>query len=125
MKRHEELINIYVNGYNNFNMKKMLSPLHSKIVFENYVKDELTMKLEGVKSFKKRAQKGFEMFSKRKQELLSIEHKEDQTIVLVNYSATLKVNVGDKMKKGQVMNVSGKNIFTFQDDRISKIEEYS
>ena len=125
MKRHEELINIYVNGYNTFNMKKMLSPLHSKIVFENYVKDELTMKLEGVKSFKKRAQKGFEMFSKRKQELLSIEHKEDQTIVLVNYSATLKVNVGDKMKKGQVMNVSGKNIFTFQDDRISKIEEYS
>ncbi|MFY0630476.1 MAG: nuclear transport factor 2 family protein [Flavobacteriaceae bacterium] len=125
MKRQEELINIYVKGYNDFNMKKMLSPLHSKIVFENYVKDELTMKLEGIKSFKKKAQKGVEMFSKRKKDVLSFDHQEDHSVAIMNYSATLKVDIGEKMKKGQVMNISGKSIFFFKDDRISKIQDYS
>ncbi len=125
MKRQEELISLYHKGYNTFNMKKMLSPLHSKIVFENYDKGNLTLKLEGIKSFKKQAQKGFEMFSKRKQEILSIEHQEGRSEALINYSATLKVDVGEQMKKGQVMNVSGRSIFTFQDDRIIKIEDYS
>lgn len=125
MKRQEELISLYHKGYNTFNMKKMLSPLHSKIVFENYVENESTMKLEGIKPFKKQAQKGFEMFSKRKQEILSIEHEEGRSEAVINYSATLKVDIGEQMKKGQVMNVSGRSIFTFQDDRIIKIEDYS
>lgn len=125
MKRQEELINMYVSGYNAFNMKKMLSPLHSKIVFENHVKDELTMKLEGIKSFKKQAQKGFDIYSKRKQELLSMDHEEGKSTAIVNYSGTLKVDIGDQMKKGQVMNISGRSVFTFQDDRIIKLEDYS
>ncbi|MFD2568694.1 nuclear transport factor 2 family protein [Pseudotenacibaculum haliotis] len=125
MKRQLDLINLYVQGYNSFNMKKMLLPLHSKVVFENYVKNELTMKLEGLKAFKKQAQRGTEMFSKRKKEILSVEHKDDHCIALVSYRATLKVDVGDKMKKGQEMNINGKSIFFFKDDRISKIEDYS
>jgi len=125
MKRQEELINIYVKGYNTFNMKKMLSPLHSKIIFENYVKDELTMKLEGVKSFKKQAQRGFDFYSKRKKEILSIDHKEDHIVALVNYTGILKVDLGEKMKKGQNINIAGKSLFFFEDDRIIKIEDYS
>lgn len=125
MKRQEELINIYVKGYNTFNMKKMLSPLHSKIVFENYIKDELTMKLEGVKAFKKQAQKGFDFYSKRKKEILSIDHKEDHTVALVNYTGTLKVDVSETMKKGQNTNITGKSLFFFEDDRIIKMKDYS
>jgi hypothetical protein len=83
------------------------------------------MKLEGIKSFKKQAQKGIEMFSKRKQEFLSMDHEEGKTTTIVNYSGTLKVSIGDQMKKGQVINLSGKSIFTFQDDRIIKIEDHS
>lgn len=125
MKKQEELIKTYVDGYNTFNMKKMLLPLHSKIVFENYSKDELTMRLEGIKAFKKQAKKGFEMFSKRRREILSLEHQEDRVVALTSYTATLKVDLGDQMKKGQVMSISGKSIFYFQEDRMSKIEDYS
>lgn len=105
-------------------MKKMLLPLHSKIVFENYKKGELNMKLDGVKAFKKQAQKGFQMFSKRRQEILSIEYKEEVCEAVINYSATLKVSVGEK-KAGEVMNTTGKSIYHFKDDRIVKIEDYS
>ncbi len=125
MNKQEELIGLYIKGYNAFNMKKMLAPLHSKIVFENYTEDELTMKLEGLKAFKKRAQKGFEVYSKRKQEILSIDHEEGRSVALVNYSTTFKVDIGENMKKGQTVNISGKSIFSFQDDRIIKIEDYS
>lgn len=125
MKRREELIKIYMNGYNTFNMKKMLSPLHSKITFENHVKGELKMKLEGIKAFKKQALKGYDMFSKRKQEILSIEHKEDHSVAVINYSATVKADFGDQMKKGEVMNMTAKSMYSFQDDRISRIEDHS
>lgn len=124
MSRQKELIDLYISGYNSFNMKKMLLPLHSKVVFENYKNGELNMKLDGIKAFKKQAQKGFQMFSKRRQEILSVEHKEDMSEAVINYSATLKVNVGDK-KAGEVMNTTGKSIYHFKDDRISKIEDYS
>ena len=125
MNRQRELIDIYINGYNSFNMKKMLLPLHSKIVFENHVKGELTMKLDGMKSFKKRALQGMDYYSKRRQEILSIEHEEGKSIAVINYSATLKVSLSDKNKEGDVMNVTAKSIFYFQDDRIIKIEDYS
>ena len=82
------------------------------------------MKLEGIKAFKKQAQKGFQMFSKRRQEILSIEHKEDLSEAVINYSATLKVNVGEK-KAGEVMNTTGKSIYHFKDDRIVKIQDYN
>jgi hypothetical protein len=124
MSRQRELIDLYLNGYNSFNMKKMLLPLHSKVVFENYKNGEQKMKLEGIKAFKKQAQKGFQMFSKRRQEILSIEHKDELCEAVINYSATLKVSIGDK-KAGEVMNISGKSIYHFQDDRIVKIEDYS
>lgn len=125
MKRHEELINIYVKGFNDFNMKKMLLPLHSKIVFENHVKDELTMKLEGVKAFKKQAQKGFDTVSKRRREILSIEHKEEYSETITSYTATMKVDIGEQMKKGEVITLTWKSKFFFKDDRISRIEDYS
>ena len=125
MSKQRELIDLYLSGYNSFNIKKMLLPLHSKVVFENYKNGEQTMKLAGVKAFKKQALKGFEMFSKRRQEILSIEHKEDTAEALVNYSATLKVGIGDKRKAGDVMNLTGKSIYHFKDDRIVKIEDHS
>lgn len=102
----------------------MLLPLHSKVVFENYKNGERTMKLEGAKAFKKQAQKGSQMFSKRRQEILSIEHKEDSCEAVINYSATLKVTIGDK-KAGDVMNTTGKSVYHFKDDRIVKIEDWS
>ena len=124
MNRQRELIDAYLMGYNTFNMKKMLLPLHSKIVFENYKNGIMGMKLEGVKAFKNQAQKGVQMFSKRRQEILSIEHTEDKAIAVINYSATLKIGYGDK-KPGEVMNITGKSIFHFKEDRIVKIEDHS
>jgi hypothetical protein len=123
MNKQRELIDLYLKGYNSFNMKKMLLPLHSKIVFENYKNGQLGMKLDGIKAFKKQAQKGVQMFSKRRQEILSIEHEEDVATAVINYSATLKIGCGDK-KAGDVMNITGKSIFHFQDDRICKIEDH-
>lgn len=123
--QQRKLIDTYINGYNSFNMKKMLLPLHSKIVFENHVKGELQMKLEGIKSFKKQAQRGFDYYSKRRQEIMSIEHFENHCETVINYSATFKISVGDKMKEGDVMNMTAKSIFHFQDDRIIKIEDHS
>lgn len=67
MNRQRELIDIYLKGMSSFNIKKMMLPLHSKIVFENYVNGELQMKLEGQKKFKKIASRGPEMYSKRSQ----------------------------------------------------------
>jgi hypothetical protein len=124
MNRQKELIDLYISGYNSFNMKKMLLPLHSKIVFENYKNGELNMKLEGIKSFKKQAERGFQMFSKRRQEILSIEHKEGMSEAVINYSATLKVSFGER-KAGEVMNTTGKSVYYFKDDRIHKIEDYN
>lgn len=120
MSRERELIEMYIKGYNSFNIKKILMPLHSKIVFESYKDGKLQMKLEGQKQFKKKAVQGFDYHSKRNQEILNIETKEGVSNVLINYSWTLKVDLGEN-KAGQTINQTGKAEYHFKDDRISKI----
>lgn len=53
MKNQEGEIQIkeYISAYNDLNVEKMLGPLHSKIVFENYSGEERTHFLAGKKAF--------------------------------------------------------------------------
>ncbi|WP_417786087.1 nuclear transport factor 2 family protein [Tenacibaculum sp.] len=125
MKKELRLIKTYIEGYNSFDVDKMLSVLNKSIVFENYTNNSLTLKLNGINQFKKQAEKVLLFFSKRKQEIEEIITKEEHYEVHLKYTATLQVDLSEELKKGNQLNLKGKSIFFFQNDTITKIEDYS
>ncbi|CAM1360519.1 conserved hypothetical protein [Tenacibaculum litoreum] len=125
MKKELSLIKTYIEGYNSFDVDKMLSVLNKSIVFENYTNNSLTLKLNGINQFKKQAEKVLLFFSKRKQEIEEIITKEEHYEVHLKYTATLQVDLSEELKKGNQLNLKGKSIFFFQNDTITKIEDYS
>lgn len=125
MKKELNLIKTYIEGYNSFDVDKMLSVLNRNIVFENYTNNSLTLKLDGINQFKEQAEKVLLFFSERKQEIEEIITKEEYYEVHLKYTATLQVDLSEELKKGNQLNLKGKSIFFFQDDTITKIEDYS
>lgn len=125
MKKELNLIKTYIEGYNSFDVDKMLSVLNKDIVFENYTNNSLTLKLDGINQFKEQAEKVLLFFSERKQEIEEIISKEESYEVHLKYTATLQVDLSEELKKGNQLNLKGKSIFFFQDDTITKIEDYS
>ncbi|AZJ36886.1 nuclear transport factor 2 family protein [Tenacibaculum singaporense] len=125
MKKELNLIKTYIEGYNSFDVDKMISTLNKDIVFENYTNNSLTLKLDGINQFKEQAEKVLLFFSERKQEIEEIISKEEYYEVHLKYTATLQVDLSKELKKGNQLNLKGKSIFFFQDDTITKIEDHS
>lgn len=125
MRKELNLIETYIQGYNNFDVNKMLSVLNQNIVFENYTNNSLTLKLDGINQFKEQAKKVLSVFSERKQEIEEVITKENNFEVHIKYTATLQVDLSEELKKGDQLNLKGKSVFFFQNNTITKIEDYS
>lgn len=50
------IINNYIDGYNQFDIKKMVADLDDNIVFENIQNNETSLSLKGLTAFKQQAE---------------------------------------------------------------------
>ena len=50
------IINNYIDGYNQFDIKKMVADLDDNIVFENIQNNEINLSLKGLTAFKQQAE---------------------------------------------------------------------
>ncbi len=125
MKNQEYLVQEYINGYNAFDIKMMLSVLHNDVVFENVINDEVTLSLEGLDAFREQAEKATKLFVKRNQSIREIQHTGDTIVIEVEYSAILAVDLSEDIKAGDQMNIKGKSTFSFKENKIIKIIDIS
>lgn len=124
-QERETLIKEYISAYNDMKVEKMLSPLHSELIFENFSGDEKTHFLVGKKAFKNQALEALGYFSERNQSILNITHQKSNSEVTISYQATLAIDIPNGPKKGDKLDFEGKSIFEFKDNKISKIQDFS
>lgn len=125
MTDREKIIQNYIDGYNQFDIDKMVADFDDKIVFENIQNGKINMTLTGLTSFKQQAEKAVTYFSKRKQTIKSIRHFENRTEIEIDYNAVLAMDFPNGLKKGQELNLSGKSIFEFEGTRITRLTDVS
>ncbi|NBL65599.1 nuclear transport factor 2 family protein [Flavobacterium sp. NST-5] len=125
MKNRELIINNYIDGYNEFNIDKMVADLDDTIIFENIQGGETNLVITGLEDFKEQAEKAATYFSERTQTISSIQHSEKTTEIEINYNATLRIDLENGMKKGQQINLKGISIFEFQDGKIIRLTDKS
>lgn len=124
-ENRENIIQNYIEGYNKFDVEKMLLDLDNEIIFQNIQNGEINLTLNGINEFKDQAEKSKLYFEKRQQKITSIKHTEDKTEIEIDYFAVLRIDFPNGLKKGQKLELKGKTIFTFKNNKIISISDIS
>lgn len=125
MTDREKIIENYIDGYNQFQIEKMVTDFDDEIIFENIQNDVKNMTLNGLIEFRKQAEQAKAYFSERTQTIKSFKHTDNITEIEIDYKAILAMDFPNGMKKGQVLNLIGKSVFEFGGAKIIKLTDIS
>lgn len=121
----EKIIANYIEGYNQFDIDKMVMDFDEHIKFENIENGETNMTLHGLASFKEQAEKAASFFSSRSQTINSFIHHDDETETEIGYHAVLAQDLPNGMKKGDVLRLMGRSVFKFAGKKIVELSDFS
>ncbi|UJP66037.1 nuclear transport factor 2 family protein [Mongoliitalea daihaiensis] len=125
MDQLQTLIENYVKAYNSMDITSMLMSLHHDIVFENYSKGVLMLRLEGIQAFEIQSEKACTFFTWRKQTIKDWQISDDKIMITIDYQAELAMDFSNSMKAGDLLKLSGTSTFQFKDGLISYIKDES
>lgn len=123
--QQQQLIQAYISAYNNMDVDAMLAPLHPAIVFTNVSNGEVTHTTQGKTAFKVQAEQALNYFSQRCQTVTGLTWNGEQAEALIDYKATLAIELPNGLKAGQELHLQGKSVFRFSEGLISIIEDIS
>lgn len=121
MKNLQKLIENYIQAYNQFHMEGMLTDLHKDVVFENISEGILTLRTEGIDEFQTQAEKAITYFSQREQMIRNWDIQLDKVVIDIEFKAILATDLPNGMKQGDILQISGKSEFVFEEDKIIRI----
>jgi len=124
-ENREKIIQNYIDGYNEFDIEKMTCNFDDNIVFKNIQGGEVNMTLNGINEFKQQAERVKSYFETREQKIISMSHNYDKTEVEIEYSTVLAMDFPNGLKKGEKLELKGKSVFTFQNDKIIQLIDQS
>jgi hypothetical protein len=121
----QHVIEEYISAYNRFDVPGMLINFHPAIVFKNVTSGEVDLITNGVEEFKAQAEKAVAFFSLRKQTITHIEIISNTAEVLIDYYGVLAIDLPNGLERGEIIQLNGKSIFTFENRMITSIEDQS
>ncbi len=121
----QELIENYIQAYNDFDIDKMIANLDEHILFENISNGVSNMMVTGKPAFRKQAEEATQFFTTRQQVITSWKHENDITEIEITYKAVLATDLPNGLKKGDNITLHGKSIFTFSGKKIIALTDVS
>ena len=121
----KQLVQDYIEAYNRFDVDGMVCHLHEDVVFRNISGGEVNLTTTGKESFRQQAEQAKQYFSQREQRVTDWQLADNQVEVLIDYVAVAAVDFPNGLKAGDALQLKGKSIFQFADDRIVSIEDIS
>ncbi|GAB3501556.1 nuclear transport factor 2-like protein [Emticicia fontis] len=125
MEQREQIIQHYIESYNNFDIEGMLKDLDENVQFENISNGEVNLSTKGLAAPKEQAEKAKAFFSSRKQTIKSFQHTDNKAEIEIDYHAVLAIDFPNGLKKGDELNLKGKSIFVFDGSKIIAITDIS
>lgn len=125
MNDREKIIANYIEGYNQFDINKMVTDLDENIIFKNLQNGETNMTLSGLTEFKLQAERSKSYFTTRKQTIKSFKHSDTEIEIEIDYYAILGMDLPNGLKSGQELNLKGKSIFKFSGHKIVELTDVS
>jgi hypothetical protein len=121
----KEIVEDFINAYNQFDIDRMVSYVHPEIEFRNISAGEVTHAIKGVEGFKLQAREASYYFTERRQIITRLLIEEQKAEAFVDYSGTLAVDLPNGLHEGDKIEMQGKSVFTFEDGKILRLEDIS
>jgi len=122
---YRKIIENYVDAYNHFDVDRMLADIDEEARFENISAGEVTLTTEGKEALREQAGEAAEVFSEREQVISNFQFHGQEVAVDVDFRATLAIDFSEELKTGDRIEMSGKSVFTFRDDKIIELKDIS
>jgi hypothetical protein len=119
------IVTEYVEAYNLYDLDRMLSHLDDHVQFYNTFQGILNRQTKGIHAFKEQAQLSIELFENREQKIVGIVLKPESVTLTISFTGIAKKKLGQQLRKGDPIYVSGKSTFEFKEDKIIRIEDVS
>lgn len=119
------LVDRYIDAYNRKDIDDMLIGVHPQVEFRNISAGEVNASTTGVAELRSLAQQSLSLFSERHQKVESFELQGSIAVASIAFRAVVADDLPNGLKKGQVLNISGRSEFEFKDGAISKITDIS
>lgn len=119
------LVDHYIDAYNRKNIDDMLMSVHPQVEFKNISAGVVNASTNGGAELRTLAQQSLSLFSERHQKIESFELQGSVAIATIDFRAVVAADQPNGLKKGQVLNFSGRSEFEFQNGSISKITDFS
>ena len=116
----------YIEAYNHMNVAGMMAPLSEDVTFLNISDGQVNMEIQGKEALQKQAKDTLALFTERQQNVRGIQFEEtDLLVVQIDYEATVAQDLPNGLKAGDKLKLEGLSRFSFQEGKISKIEDVS
>ena len=121
----KQIIEDYIAAYNRFDVEGMTEHLHPNIEFRNVADGEVTHSIMGIEGFKLQAAEAAHYFSAREQRIQGFALNGNTVEVAIDYTGTLAVDLPNGLRAGEKLELQAKSLFTFEDNKIIRIENHS
>lgn len=121
----KKIVDEYIKAYNEFNVDEMLRNIHEEVVFKNIANEEVNLELNGKNELKKQAEMAVTLFEERKMEVTAQKIEGNVLENKINFIGILAIDMPDGPKKGEMIELKGKSLFKFKDNKIILIEDIS
>jgi hypothetical protein len=122
---YRKIINNYIKGYNSFDIGKMLADMHENVHFANVANGEVNLTTNGIHDLKAQAEQARQFFKEREQTITDFISGEDQVEIHIDYKGVLAIDFPNGLKAGDTLELKGKSIFRFKDNKIIGLTDIS
>jgi ketosteroid isomerase-like protein len=121
----KQLVELYIEAYNRFDVAGMLRPLHEDMVFRNVSNGEVNLTTTGKESFREQAEQATQYFSQREQRVTNWQVNGQRIEISIDYKAVAAIEFPNGLKPGDALQMQGKSVFEIENGQIISIEDIS
>ncbi len=119
------LVERYLDAYNRMDVPAMLQTVHRDVTFRNVSGGVVTARADGIGELRALAEQSVSLFSERRQDILSFACDGPRALVSIRFRAVVADNLPSGLKKGAVLELSGRSEFEFRNGAIWTITDVS
>ena len=122
---HEDIINRYIQSYNDRDIEGMLDCVTEDVIFENISNASQSMRLEGREQVGEVARLSGNAFSYRRQRMINLIIGEGKASAEIEFEGKAAVDLPNGVRAGETVKIRGASFFEFRGRLLSRIADYS
>lgn len=122
---HEDIINRYIQSYNDRDIEGMLDCVTEDVIFENISNASQSMRLEGRDQMGEVARLSGHAFSYRRQRMINLIIGEGKASAEIEFEGKAAVDLPNGVRAGETVKIRGASFFEFRGRLLSRIADYS